>query len=263
MLGSSEGSRLSKRDRQSAHPDPPEPASSGGYFIFWSTDRLQFVRRKPERETRIPGLAHGCARPKRGACRRERGASRIPMAERTKGSLWRRAVESAATEFVLQFGLPHCAAKRTLVVKISDTSRTPWWNSHLQSIVPWNPSGRMGASRAPVRRKAEPAFRLSSSDFARSPACFLVCRGAAMRRGSAVVKTSVTSGKSAGPLLRSGGRGFEACRQQCRSSVLLWSSNSVVCSPPTPSRSVVKIAVTSFAQREVAGSNPARRSMRR
>jgi hypothetical protein len=38
MLGSSEGSRLSKRDRQSVHPDPPEPASSGGYFIFWSTD---------------------------------------------------------------------------------------------------------------------------------------------------------------------------------------------------------------------------------
>jgi hypothetical protein len=83
------------------------------------------------------------------------------MAERTKGSLWRRADESAATEFVFRFGLPHCAAERTLVVKISDTS-------HLQAVK--NPPSidrtvesvrRAGATRAAVRRKAEPAFRLS------------------------------------------------------------------------------------------------------
>src|SRR6516225_9613840 len=48
-----------RRNRQSAHTDPPEPASSGGFFIFWSAARLQFHRRKPERETRIPGLAQG------------------------------------------------------------------------------------------------------------------------------------------------------------------------------------------------------------
>ena len=85
------------------------------------------------------------------------------MAERTKGSLWRRADESAATEFVLQFGLPHCAAQRTLVVKISDTS-------HLRKRVRIPPSiasyrgirpAGLGASRAAVRPKAEPAFRLS------------------------------------------------------------------------------------------------------
>jgi hypothetical protein len=41
-------------------------------------------------------------------------------------------------------------------------------------------------------------------------------------------------------------------------------SNSIVCSPPTLyPRSVVKIAVTSSVKREVAGSNPARRHMRR
>ena len=40
-------------------------------------------------------------------------------------------------------------------------------------------------------------------------------------------------------------------------------SNSVDRSPPNLSRPVVKIAVTSSATREVAGSNPARRSMRR
>jgi hypothetical protein len=50
--------------------------------------------------------------------------SRIPMAGRTKkGSLWRRTVQSAATEFCLfDFGLPRLAAQPTLVVKISDTS---------------------------------------------------------------------------------------------------------------------------------------------
>jgi hypothetical protein len=46
------------------------------------------------------------------------------MAERTneKGSLWRRAVESAATKFVLHFGFAAARGARTLVVKISDTS---------------------------------------------------------------------------------------------------------------------------------------------
>ena len=54
-------------------------------------------------------------------------------------------------------------------------------------------------------------------------------------------------------------RGFNPRRQQCRSSArALRSGNSIARSPPTPSRSVVKIAVTSTDNREVAGSNPAR-----
>ena len=50
---------------------------------------------------------------------------------------------------------------------------------------------------------------------------------------------------------------FKSRRQKCRSSVIaLRSGNSVARSPPTSSRSVVKIAVTSSVKREVAGSNP-------
>jgi len=87
-----------KRDRQSAHPDPPEPASSGGYFIFWSAN---FIIR--------PAQA-GTGDPDPGARARMRApeARGLPEGTRRKpdtdgranqGSLWRRAVESAATKF--------------------------------------------------------------------------------------------------------------------------------------------------------------------
>jgi hypothetical protein len=41
MRGSSERSRLGEIVK-SAYPDPPEPASSGGFFVVWSTARSQF-----------------------------------------------------------------------------------------------------------------------------------------------------------------------------------------------------------------------------
>jgi hypothetical protein len=41
MRGSSERSRLGEIVK-SAYPDPPEPASSGGFFVLWSTARSQF-----------------------------------------------------------------------------------------------------------------------------------------------------------------------------------------------------------------------------
>jgi len=55
---------------------------------------MRHVRHPPERETRIPGLARDVARAarKRGARRRERGASRTPMAGRT---IWVRTVQCA------------------------------------------------------------------------------------------------------------------------------------------------------------------------
>src|SRR5262249_30592553 len=87
------GAIARKRDRRSVSTDPPEPTAPEG-FLFPQRGSFEIVRRKPERETRIPGLAPEGVCPKRGACRRERGASRKPMAERAlQGSLWRRRSE--------------------------------------------------------------------------------------------------------------------------------------------------------------------------
>ena len=84
-----------------------------------------------------------------------------------------------------------------------------------------------------------------------------------MRFGMAVVKMPVTSVERR-PLCGSEVAWFKFRRQECRSSVTaLRSGNSIAWSPPTITRSVVKIAVTSSVKREVAGSNPARRSVRR
>ena len=109
-------------------PLPSRKLRRGFSYLPYPELHLNSCPAWPGRKTRIPGsLTSVCVtHPKRGACRRERGASRTPMAERTRmGSLWRRAVESAATEFLFcNFALPHLAAQRTLVVKISDTSHT-------------------------------------------------------------------------------------------------------------------------------------------
>jgi len=87
------------------------------------TTRLS--RRKPERETRIPGLVPEKRVPKSaGPVGGNEAMSRTPMTERTsRGPQWRRAVLSAATElFVIRFAAHH-AAEPTLVVKMSDASR--------------------------------------------------------------------------------------------------------------------------------------------
>ena len=72
-----------KKYRQIRSQDPPSQQLRR-VFYFPEHGPSKFLRLKPERETRIPGLAQEGARPKRGACRRERGASRTPMAERTR-----------------------------------------------------------------------------------------------------------------------------------------------------------------------------------
>lgn len=81
MPGSWRRSRLSEID--SPLTGPSEPAAPEG-FLFSGAWSFEIPPAKPERETRIPGLAQARARPKRGACWRERGASRTPMAERTR-----------------------------------------------------------------------------------------------------------------------------------------------------------------------------------
>jgi hypothetical protein len=172
-----------KRNRQSAHTDPPEPAAPEGIF-FRSTARSKFLRRKPERETRIPGLAQACARPKRGACRRERGASRTPMAGRTrKGSLWRRAVQSAATEFV--FAIWFAASRGSTNAGGEDFGYFAPWEKRVR-IPPLTSRTVEAASRGPLRRGSRffrqeaPALTSLTTDIACSPACLCNCRCAAM-----------------------------------------------------------------------------------
>jgi len=120
--GSWERSCISKIDSPLL-TDPPEPAAPEG-FLCPKHGSFEISRRKPERETRIPGLALGrrVAR-KRGACRRERGASRIPMAERTmQGFANGGAPFSAPQKKFLNLVCRLAAAQPTLVVKMSHTS---------------------------------------------------------------------------------------------------------------------------------------------
>lgn len=79
-------------------------------------------RRKPERETRIPGLAPKCACPKaRGL---SEGTRRKPDTDdRANPEGFAVAAPLSAAKIRFQSGLPRFAAKPTLVVKISDTSR--------------------------------------------------------------------------------------------------------------------------------------------
>ena len=80
---------------------------------------IEFFRLRPERETRIPGLARKRAPRSAGPVGGNEAMSRIPMAGRTlKGSLKRRAVQSAATELI-----------RSLVCRASECARLNrrWW----------------------------------------------------------------------------------------------------------------------------------------
>jgi hypothetical protein len=69
---------------------------------------------KPERETRIPGLARTGAWPKRGACRRK-GGDEPDTDGRANFSEFANcgAFVSAAIDYICNFGLPHVAAQPT------------------------------------------------------------------------------------------------------------------------------------------------------
>jgi len=112
------------RDRQSALFGPSRASRSGGFFIVRSA-LLETSRRKPERETRIPGLA-----PDRRVSKR---AGPVGGNEAQAGYRWQSEPQgvrnSGAAErrekFVCNQVCRTRAAKPTLVVKISDTSH-PW-----------------------------------------------------------------------------------------------------------------------------------------
>jgi len=80
--------------------DPPEPAAPEG-FLLPAARPNRTTRHRPERETRIPGLAlrrrvPKCAGPAGG----NEAMSRTPMAERTLRVRKMRRVDSAAIEFL-------------------------------------------------------------------------------------------------------------------------------------------------------------------
>jgi hypothetical protein len=112
MPGSWERSRVSDIV-QSAFCGPSRASRSGGFFVFSEQHgSLRTSRRKPERETRIPGLAPERRVPRSaGPAGGNEARSRTPMAERTpRGSSWRRTFQRRA-KICLSSGLPHLAAQ--------------------------------------------------------------------------------------------------------------------------------------------------------
>src|SRR6266404_5124039 len=101
MPGSWERSRVSGPDSP-LHTNPPEPAAPEGFLL--SEARLK--RNSPAQAGTgdpDPGARAAMRVPKRaGPVGGNEAMSRTPMTGRTRmGSRWRRAVQSAATEFVL------------------------------------------------------------------------------------------------------------------------------------------------------------------
>ena len=121
-----------------------------------------------------PGARAGEARAHvRGACRRERGESRIPMAERIRKG-FAIAARFRAPQLFLQSGLPHRAAQPTLVVKISDTSLQRKERVRIPPVMSRTVEAPGEGSHAP-RLRILPQGKdrsCTDSDIARSPACF-------------------------------------------------------------------------------------------
>src|SRR6185312_14773791 len=161
--------------------DPPEPAAPEG-FLFPKHGSFEIARRKPERETRIPGLAPRARSPEaRGLPEGTRREPDTDGGADLKGLLWRRRFERR-DEF-LQSGLPHRAARRTLVVKISDTSL----QGKRVRIPPLASRTVEAASRGPLRRgrrflrEEDSALASLKADIACSPACCCRCLASARR----------------------------------------------------------------------------------
>jgi len=177
--------------------------------------------------------------------------SRTPMTERTsRGSQWRR--NSAATKLIY-FSV--CRASR---------GSTDAGGEDVGYFAPWKERVRIppvthAPWRSPCKGRRAPRLRffpqgsagvdVTATELACSPAYPI--NGRCSHIGRAVVKMPVTSDRA----------GSIPAHVQGRSPARA-ATASLVPRQPYP-RSVVKIAVTSSVTREVAGSNPARRRMRR
>ncbi len=118
--GSWERSRV-KRNRPSTRCGPSRASRSGGFFVFRSTARRRISRRKPERETRIPGLApERCVPKARGLSEGTR--RKLDTDDRANPEGFANAAPFARRSRIHLNLVCRLAAQPTLVVKISDTS---------------------------------------------------------------------------------------------------------------------------------------------
>jgi len=125
---------------------------------------------------------------------------------------------------------------------------------------------RRGSPRATAQIfRKETCVAVTDADIARSPACPLIVdvrRRSAPAHWQAVVKMSVTSVEA--PAAEAvGDAGSNPAGSDAVAEVLFGAATVSPVPRQSQPRPVVKIAVTSSPKREVAGSNPARRSMRR
>jgi hypothetical protein len=118
MRGSWERSRLGEIDSPLTRTLPSQQLRR--VFYFPEHGHSKFLRLKPERETRIPGLAHARSAGPAGGNEAQAGHrwQSGPGRVRYGGAPFR----APRQNLFLNFGSPHLAAQRTLVVKISDTS---------------------------------------------------------------------------------------------------------------------------------------------
>ena len=136
---------------------------------------IEIARRKPERETRIPGLA-----PQR---RVPKSAGPVGGNEAQAGYRWQSelqgvracgAVPGVAQEISLHLVCRIPRLNQTLVVKISDTSRRKK-RVRIPPVMPapWSgPERGTHAPRAPVTaERQQPAQAITDADIACSPAC--------------------------------------------------------------------------------------------
>ncbi len=206
-------------------------------FLFRASRVGSDHRRKPERETRIPGSRMRAGRSAGPAGGNGASASRstngranrsrvrfggAPYSRAPRRNLFCNQVQVAKTadaSSVKRWPQGHsafeCSPANALVVKVSDTSHRKRWPSRLQSIVPWNPSGGMGVSRVSARSQDQTCVSIVVKPESPVPQRAFDCGCVVTHIGMAAVKMSVPSVERRA----SGGRGFKFRQPKGCSSV--------------------------------------------
>jgi hypothetical protein len=184
ICGCVPGSRgwLVLNEPESVYRTPPEPKAPEGFFIS-ALSRAAFKFRPGMAGTEDPdsGIADACPRHASEARGLPEGTRREPDTDgraNQEGSLWRRAVESAATEFVLQFCF--AASRGSTNAGGEDFGYFAPWEKRVR-IPPLTSRTVEAAPRGPLRRGSRffcqeaPALTSLTADIACSPACLCDC----------------------------------------------------------------------------------------